>query len=74
MHIVIGIILSILALLFIQKLWPTLLLVVGLTLVHSPPSKFFFIGADWQQWEWGLVAIAIVLQIQIFERRKGSSP
>jgi hypothetical protein len=70
MHIIIGIILFLLALIFIQKSWPTLLLIVGLVFAHSPQSKFFIIGADWQEWEWGLVALAIVLQIQILKRSK----
>ena len=73
MHIVIAIVLFLLALIFVRKTWPTLILLIGLVFVHSPPSKFFIIGADWQDWEWFLVAAALLVQIKILTGNKNKS-
>lgn len=49
------------------RFWPILLL--GLVLISAHAGGKNFGNADWQNWEWGLVALAVFLQASLSKSR-----
>jgi len=46
--------------------WPLACLAGGYAIFHSSRA----LGYEWQQWEWGLVVLAVLLQLGVFVKAR----
>lgn len=65
MGFIVGLVGFLILLFLFSKIWPLMLLGAGLVVAHAPKM----LGIDWQDWEWGLVALAVVIQAALFGDR-----
>lgn len=50
------------------RIAPPIVLALWMLVVHAPGKVFF--GRPWHDWEWGVVALAMVLKLLQFARKR----